>query len=542
AVVAAGLFLFGGGADPGRAARALLDEANASYGAARHAGAEAGRHLRAARSSLRRLLAEHPDAPAARSARILAADTDRALKELAALAGYRDLLEKAGEVRQLEDARGRLVQLAREADTLVVPHVEALEREFLRKARELRHRIWAEAAAAVQELVARERFGAALRHWKTFRARRPEFGGRADGAIADLEAVVTERYRKLIEAARQTQNPEARIEFLEAARPTCRGTDYAEDLEVRVAGIRARRYRPLVPLVRKTEPSGRDGATGREPTEPAPEQAGPYVDPAEVAEFVGARRFAEAARLLPQRSRHPLAGVRQAELELMAGLIRSLAEAVSSRAGEFTSVLLPGGVRGDAVGADERFLRLRAGGEEIRAKWGSLPPRSFVKLFRVAGLLKPPRLAVALFYDETGLRKRAKQAYVAWFRGARDKELFNLILARRRVIDPPEGGFVLHQGEILTPAERDTLVLQARIEELGRDAVSGDARRRLGAWEELEGIGEPARETLRASIRQRRHRVGEELRAARAFSRGRAAVVLGADLKKAREHALKMIL
>lgn len=545
ALVGVLVFLMKGepGEDPG--ARELLDRAHSTLRVARKEQQDSEHYYRNARAALTRLMRDYPGTQAALSGTFLIKDVDRALKQFSALREAEKAVRESQDIRRLEETRGLLARLNRNAHQAILVRVAALRTECDTKLRELKDSIWKTASEAAGAFLEDHRFGPALRVWRTFRVRQPAMSARADKVIASLEQTSSRRYENLLAAAKRTKDPDARILFLEAARPTYRGTRQADDLEVRISGLRARRYQKLLPpLVLRRDPGQKEPATAKGPTgrPPTPQETGPYVDPKAVAGLVAARRFAKAAAELPKLSRHPLVPVRRAELELLAGLKRSLVDAVAFRPEEFTSLSLPGGVRGDASGADETFLRVGTGADEVRVKWGALPPQSFVRLFRMAGLNRPPRLAVALFYDEYGLKKRAEQAYVAYFKEAEDKQLFHHIYARRRGIDPPPGGFLLHDKQLVTPAQRDYLLLQRRLRKLERDAGVADTRRREAAWAELKALGEPGREILHASIKRRQNQVAEGLSASKAFSRTRALNTLGRSLDAARDHALKMIM
>jgi uncharacterized protein YkwD len=222
--------------------------------------------------------------------------------------------------------------------------------------------------------------------------------------------------------------------------------------------------------------------------------------------------------------------------------VADLAGAVHARPATFTDILLPrGSGRGDAIDADAGALKVKTGRGEASFPWEAVPPKSFVKLFRQAGFDDPPRLAVALFFDEEALPEEARGAYVAYFRSGQDPALLTRLLARRRGVEPPPQGFELFRGDLVTAAERERVVLEERVEALGKQARSTLEKRRREAWAELEAIGAPAAETLAAVLQERREQVAAALEGSNAFSQGRFVSLLGRQLTAAREAARAFI-
>jgi hypothetical protein len=207
-------------------------------------------------------------------------------------------------------------------------------------------------------------------------------------------------------------------------------------------------------------------------------------------------------------------------------------------------VLLPKGLgRADAAGADATHLFVRVEGVETKYAWDVVPAKSFVKLFKQAGFTSPPRLGVALFFDEEAIPDEAMRAYVACFKADAEKQALERILARRRGLrGVPEGGFEVFRNDLVTVAEREKILLDEKIEKLGRQGRSPIETRRREGWDELEKLGPPAAETLAACLRERRAAVAQELAGSSAFAASRYASRIGPELERRRKDALAFVM
>ncbi|MHC4818175.1 MAG: FHA domain-containing protein, partial [Planctomycetota bacterium] len=444
------------------------------------------------------------------------------------------------------DAFARLAQIKQGAHPAVVARADRLIEE-LKQARIAQHE--ARFAAAKREsdgFLAEKQFASALRLWSEFEVAGYSGRKRADRELEAVARKIAIEYRAVLKLAGRSPELDGRIGLLEASRDTFRGTKHGEDLEVRIGALRARRSQgKLVVVDRETPP--KKPATGKQPgtkEEPTDVEPAAYEDPPRVVDLSKRRRYAEAASMLHSISRHPHAKTRIEELTLLANLMADLVGAVQTRADEFTAISLRKGAgRGDARGATAAVLKVLQNGAETDVPWEALPAKSFVKLFRQAGFHKPPRLAVALFFDEEGLENHATQAYVNFFESEQTPVTLTRILARRRGIKEPAGGFVLFRKRLVAPAEKARVLLLERIEALAKQArTTTNEKRRREAWAELEQIGEPALETLRLVLRDRRSRVADELRKSKAFSPSCFAARFGRDLQKRRKEALNFIL
>jgi uncharacterized protein YkwD len=543
-VLAAVFFLLSKSSE--KEAQAVWQEARRALDDSRIALDQAVPRLRRAVELLERIDRDYPGTRVAGIASAALLDAKDTLDALRRLDGEKAATGDTIDEEAAQDAFTRLAQIKEGAHPAVVKRAERLI-EDLKQARVAQSE--ARFAAAKREaagFMADKQFAAALRLWKEYEIADYLYRKRADRELKAVKSKVATEYRAVLKLAGRSPELDGRVGLLEASRGTFKGTPHAEDLEVRIAALRARRTQSRI-VVLDREPKPKEPTAKKEPgpkEEPTGVEPAAYEDPPKVVDLVKRRRYAEAASMLHAISRHPHAKIRIEELTLLASLLADLVGAVQTRADEFTGVSLPKGVgRGDAVGASAGFLKVEQNGAETQYPWDALPAKSFVKLFRQAGFHKPPRLAVALFFDEEGLENHATQAYVNFFESEQMPVTLTRILARRRGIEEPAGGFVLFRNELVTPAEKARVLLLERVETLAKQArTTTNEKRRRAAWAELEQIGEPALETFRLVLRDRRTRVAGELKKSKAFTPSRFAARFGKELQKRRKEALSFIL
>jgi len=523
--------------DPEKEAGVLWSDALAALRESREKPEGAPAALERARGLLEEIGARFGRTKTAGTAEVALKDVRRALEDLRSVA--RDKQALAGEVPDAESHYARLARMKDGAHPAVIRGIEEIE-ESLRHGLIARdERSFSERAQRARALLTERRFAEAIALWRAFETENYFYRRRAEDALAEIEKGISEQYRAILRLAGDGADLDARIGLLEANRPLFRGTEHFDDLEVRISALRARKNLPVVVLDAPKKPP-----VEKPPGEtPPPEEKGPYADPPAVADLVRARRYGEAAATLRGVSRHALAPVRIEELTLLANLMADLAAAIAANPAAFTDVVLPDGKgRGDATGADGKELVLVKGGAEVRCPWEQVPPKSFVRLFRQAGFAKPPRLAVAIFFDEEAQPKEAEEAYLDFFRSEQAPTTLSRVLARRRGIAEPPQGFLLFRERLVTTEERDRILLGEQIEKLAKEARTCSAKRRLELWAELQRLGPPATEALAQSIRDRRAAAAEELKTHKAFSGARWAAKHGADLTQRREDALRFIL
>ncbi len=510
--------------------------------------AEAEEHLKKWAEALRTLRADYGDTRLARAAGGALREAEDTLRAMDALRAEERRLGRDLTEVEAEDAFQRIGRAARVVHPAVAARaarVEVLVKQLLTASLERR---FDAARAKADEFAANEEFGRALRTLAEFGRQVPRAADRVRGAEAKLGKRIANRFRAVLRAAGRGKDLDARIELLEAHREAFSGTRYADDLEVRVSVLRARRNARAIVVVRpptSDDPKTPDGAGTGDGPNAEPATAGPYEDPPRVVELAKARRYAEAAQVLNGISRHPDAKTRVGELTLMATLFADLAAAIKDRPAEFAGVLLPDrGGRADAVTADGTGITVKTkDGVAKLVSWSRLPAKGFAKFFRQAGFLKPPRLGTAIFLDEEGLAGDATRAYIAFHRAEQDREKLNRILARRRGIDMPPQGFVVFRNALVAPADKDRTLLLERIDKIGRKArTTSQEKLRRAAWADLKQLGEIARETLIAVLLLRRAQVADELHKSRAFKPSRYARKFGPQLTSRRGAALAFIL
>ncbi|HEX5138670.1 MAG TPA: CAP domain-containing protein [Planctomycetota bacterium] len=535
AVVAIGVVVFLDRRAKAEEARAMWQAAGVALEAARTAPDEAEARLGEAIALLERLQQEHAGSRYAAIVPSRTSDARRALSDLARVAELKRRIRETITEEESDEILRSLAEL-RGAHDAVVARAHGVE-EALRNAKTARveHR-FAKAEEEAKAHLAARRFGEALRVWREFPDVEYVYRERAERARADVARRVAEEYRGLLKLAGASDDLDAKIDLLEASRPVFVGTTQAEDLEVRIAALRARRASAL--LTAKAPEATKPPKEG-EPASPAEPAA--YEEPPGVRDLIRERRYGEAAALLASISRHPLARVEAEELTLLANLMADLVAAVRARPTEFTDILLPEG-RADVVAADAAGLRASKAGAEVTCTWGALPPKSFVRLFKLAKLDDPPRLATALFFDNEDQPKEAEAAYAAFFKSGGDQALLARVVARRRGIPEPAEGFRLFRGRLVTVGEEKAILEREEIDRLAKQARSTVDARRREAFDALERMGAPATEALALALKERRAAVADALAHEKAFSPSRFVSVLGSDLREARQAALDFIL
>jgi uncharacterized protein YkwD len=522
-------------------ARALWHDAGTALEAARAVPGQAEASLAQAIALLEQLRVEHSSSRYAEVASSRVADARRALSDLARVAELKGRVRETITDEESDEILAKLVEF-RGAHDAVAARARGVE-EALRNARSARvERRFAKAEEEAKAHLAARRFGEALRVWREFPEVEYAYRERAERARADVAHRVADEYRGLLKLAGLSDDMDARIDLLEASRPVFVGTSQAEDLEVRISALRARRASALLAAKPPPEQPKPPTPPPGEPEEPAPPaEPAEYEEPPAVKDLVRERRYGEAASLLASISRHPQARVQAEELTLLANLMADLVAAVRARPTDFTDILLPEG-RADVVAADAKGIRASKAGAELACSWSALPPKSFVRLFRLAGLEDPPRLGVAIFFDGEDQPKEADAAYAAFFKSGGDLALLTRVLARRRGIAEPAEGFRLFRGRLVTIAEEKSILEREEIERLAKQARSTVEGRRREAFDALEKMGAPAAEELALALKERSASVADALAQEKAFSPARFAAVLGADLRAARAAALEFIL
>jgi len=509
---------------------------------ARDEPARADELLEKSAAQLERLRREYPSSRVAGTAEISLAEARRIRTTIEAVEDVGRSIAANPTDAQLDEAWRKLASLRDVAHPAIESAAMAVDAS-IRAARVSRlDAQYDSAAAKAEQLAGNRQFGPALAVWDDFTIADFAYRRRAAEAREALARRIDDEYRGVLRLAARNDDIDGRIGLLEASRDTFRGTRQAEDLEVRISALRARRDRQALVLEGATpEPATPTPEEGTE-RPPTPEEAGPYEEPAKVGELVRARRYGEAAALLHSISRHPLAAVRGEELTLLATTLADLGAAIQADPSQFDQVLLPGGGRADATGADTSGITVGTDEGPRTIAWSELSCKAFPRLFRQAGLDKPPRLGVALFFAEEGEEDEARRRLVDVFESGGDRAALTRILALRRGIPPPPDGFVVFHDDLVTPAQQERALLLERVEKLAREARIATDRRRVEIWDELERLGEPALEPLIASVKARREEVASGLKDSKAFRTSTWVARFGSELRRRREYALAFIM
>jgi pSer/pThr/pTyr-binding forkhead associated (FHA) protein len=135
------------------------------------------------------------------------------------------------------------------------------------------------------------------------------------------------------------------------------------------------------------------------------------------------------------------------------------------------------------------------------AKWEDIKPEDMLNLYDVTpGLTDEDRLALVIYCYEHGFTDRASQRALLLYKSRNDwKEGIDNLVASKRKIAIPEGGFVEHDGMLVTPAEKEDAIfvanLRAVLERFEKGIGSKDRRKAEdaeAAFNELIEMGERA--------------------------------------------------
>jgi uncharacterized protein YkwD len=270
----------------------------------------------------------------------------------------------------------------------------------------------------------------------------------------------------------------------------------------------------------------------------------------EAATLTTARRFADAAERLDRartagvsaRLGEELAG-RAEDLRLAAGAMDALVTTAKEHPGRFAAVMWEGTAAPLTItSADAEGFAATLPGGNTRLRWASLEPvalKAFIERAKFAGedLLRAAAMMQCL--EQTNDAELLLVRYAeGGGDGARLASHFARWCGERRV---PEGGYVVHEGRLLTVADRDRLLLEVRMASAKYRVADGDAATRRAAVDELLSLGESARWTLLKSLYAARDRLARDLSNAGVVRDPRTRAFLQEELKKARAAALEFI-
>ncbi len=184
--------------------------------------------------------------------------------------------------------------------------------------------------------------------------------------------------------------------------------------------------------------------------------------------------------------------------------------------------------------------------------WDELKPDEMLQLFdRVPELTAEERLAISVYAFDAGLTDEGSRRAFNVLRARNDwKEGIDILIATKRRIPLPEGGFVEFEGMLVTPDEKENSEFHRRLksvlERFERGISSKDKRKREdseAAFNELVAMGERAvpgaikvlDEVLKTEIAK------AETAAGLAGADSKKMDMLLDELDKRRQHALELI-
>ncbi|MCL4731115.1 MAG: FHA domain-containing protein, partial [Planctomycetes bacterium] len=144
-------------------------------------------------------------------------------------------------------------------------------------------------------------------------------------------------------------------------------------------------------------------------------------------------------------------------------------------------------------------------GEEIpfrtRVKWSEIAPEDMLQLYdRVPGLTSEDLLAAVIFAFNAGLVDEASKRACALYKKENGwKEGIDILIATKRRMAIPEGGYIEFEGALIAPAERENIEfdrrLRAVLTRFEKNAGSKDrkkAEEAEKAFAEIQSMGERA--------------------------------------------------
>jgi uncharacterized protein YkwD len=498
------------------------------------AGAKAARYLQQVRSEI--------------------ADANR---EFERLWDDRTILEPSEARLRFDDLERRLGKSAAARHRDVVSRIEAFQRAWFDA-----NRPPAEAKAAA--LAKDGRFAAALASWEQFRLAAPqvdegrrtvEDGRAAVAALANLALADVVRQASAVETDR---GPKAAADLLRARIADFAGTPAASALE-----FGAETYERAAIRVGMGPPA--TGPTPRPGTKPAPGAGTPppsapgTLPPAEKARLdalladaeakVAGRQFAaavvaleEALAIAPKGSPEAVrAAGRRDDATLARDGLDLLGRTVREHPDRFARMPMTEKFAVDLVDADAEFLVGIVSGGRTKFRWAALDVGRLAAVVDRAKL--PPRegLPLAALLRAFGAQEPAERALLRLVEDGGDLALAHATLARWRGEAVPPGGYVPYEGRLVSPKDRERLVLAARISQAVAKVSDKSAAVRKAAVQDLLSLGEAGKEPLYEALQARRKAAIAEIAAMKVFSAGKTRARLHQELEKRRAAALALI-
>ncbi|KAF0245941.1 MAG: hypothetical protein FD180_1203 [Planctomycetota bacterium] len=182
---------------------------------------------------------------------------------------------------------------------------------------------------------------------------------------------------------------------------------------------------------------------------------------AEIETLVRRFQFARAAAEYEKLQPTLLSPVRKAEVTArleevrgMAGALDKLVAAVNAKSGAIR--IKAGKSDLTLTRADDRAFDFTITGGSGKFPWAYVAPLDFFKLANAQSLAPKERFALGVLLWDIGEDAEAQKTLGD--PSAKDlKERVDAVVARKRGIEAPKGGFVLHKGRFVTPEEKTNL-------------------------------------------------------------------------------------
>jgi uncharacterized protein YkwD len=395
------------------------------------------------------------------------------------------------------------------------------------------------------------KFAEARDAWERLRRAsvRADFRAATEEGISRVETEARTAAEALLARAAQSGRsggPDAERAEIEAARGRYRGTAADSLLSARLAALAtapAPVVSPSLPV--PPEPS----------SEPAPPPGSSAVAEAAEAALLEADRLAKERRFRPARAaldtpapaeipdpplRARFEG-RRDDLDLAREGLDLLAKDIRENPNKYRGVPITARVTMNLVGADEETVSGTLAGGRAAHRWATLAPD------RVAGIVErwapapASGPAAASLLREWGASAAAEARLFATGEGGGDRARVFSLVARWRGEAVPEGGYQVHRGEYLTPAERERRIFEERVADAVTRLDAREPAERRKACEELLALGDAAKPRLLEALRARRDRQVAALAADRAFTSQKTRLRLHEELERRRRAALAFI-
>jgi hypothetical protein len=178
---------------------------------------------------------------------------------------------------------------------------------------------------------------------------------------------------------------------------------------------------------------------------------------ARTARYVFAGPLAELEALLPTVPEGAFRGEVLGRIDALRRASRALDRLRTGLSGGDRKLALSSGLSLTVTGTDDDGFRAKVSGAEIRKKWAELDPETVCGALRSMGGDAESCLDLAAFADLYSLDGAEEDLARAFRADAGTMTAINDLLARRRAMPVPAGGFLLHEGEWVTPEEKGYL-------------------------------------------------------------------------------------